>query len=81
MTNVLLRNVDEKLDKTLRLRAVEHGWTREAEIKSILAAAVATKPRKRPFSEALRAIPTLDVDVDTLFKRPEADSRPVDLDN
>lgn len=79
MTDILLRDVDEKLDKALRILAVEHGRTREAEIKSILEAAVEKKPQKRPFSEVLMAIPKIDEDIDELFKRSDSPTRSVDL--
>jgi plasmid stability protein len=80
MTDILLRNVDDKLDKALRIRAIEHGWTREAEIKTILESAVLKKPRKRAFSEVLLAIPKIDGDVDELFRRSGSGSRQVNLD-
>jgi plasmid stability protein len=80
MTDILLREVDDKLDKALRILAVEHGRTREAEIKSILEAAVSKKPRKRSFSDVLRAIPKIDGDVDELFTRSDSGGRQVNLD-
>ena len=80
MTDILLRNVDEALDKALRIQAIEHGRTREAEIKSILeTAVVARRPHKRSISEALMSIPKLD-DPDGLFKRPKSQTRSIDLD-
>jgi plasmid stability protein len=79
MTDILLRDIDERLDKALRILAVEHGRTREAEIKSILESAVSKNPRKRAFSEVLMAIPQLDADIDDLFRRPESGGRQVNL--
>ena len=79
MPNILLRNIDDKLDKALRIRAIEHGCTREAEIKSILTAAINTLPQQQPLSEVLMNIPKIDADVDELFKRADAISEDIDL--
>jgi plasmid stability protein len=35
MVDILIRNIDENLDKALKQRAHEHGCTPEAEIKAI----------------------------------------------
>jgi len=69
MTDILIRNVDEAVDRALRERATAHGRSREAEIKIILEAALSQKPRARSLAEALLAIPTLDADPDVLFER------------
>lgn len=81
MTDILLRDVDDALDKALRIQAIEHGRTREAEIKSILETAVVSRrPQKRSISEALMSIPKLDGDPEALFKRSESQTRSIDLD-
>lgn len=77
MTDILIRGVDESLDKALRIRAIQHGLTREAEIKAILEAAV-TKPQvKRSLAEALLAIPKIEgvQDIDDLFTRANSSAR------
>ncbi|MCY4428232.1 MAG: hypothetical protein OXC05_14565 [Halieaceae bacterium] len=78
MTDVLIRNIDETLDKALKLRALEHGRTREAEIKVILESVVSRSPEKRSLADALMDIPKLDNDAGHLFKRPRSSARNVD---
>jgi plasmid stability protein len=78
MVDILIRDIDEKLDKALKLRALEHGCTREAEIKAILQASVIKHPKKRSLANALLEIPKLDTDVDELFARPTSSSRETD---
>lgn len=78
MTDVLIRDIDETLDKALKLRALEHGRTREAEIKVILKSVVSRSPEKRLLAEALMDIPKLDADVGHLFKRPRSSARTMD---
>ena len=78
MTDILIRNVDEALDRALKLRAIENGRTREAEVKAILKAAITQAPQKRPLTEALMDIPKLDVDVDDLFGRSQSQARSTD---
>ena len=80
MPDILLRDVDPALDKALRHRAVEHGQTREAEIKVILESAVSKKIAKRSLSEVLMAIPKIDTDVDELFRRPDESARQTGFD-
>ena len=57
MRNILIRNVDDQLDQALRIRAVQHQRTREAEIKAILENAVGLTSTKKSMVEALMAIP------------------------
>jgi len=78
MTDILIRDIDENLDKALRIRAVEHGRTREAEIKIILKSVVAKRPKKRSLADALLDIPKLDVDTEELFKRSSSSARNMD---
>ena len=78
MSNILIRDIDEHLDKALRVRAIKHGLSREAEIKSILEAAVARQPKKRTLAEALMDIPKMDSDIDDLFKRSSSSAREPD---
>lgn len=78
MTDILIRDVDEALDRALRVNAARHGRTREAEIKAILQAAIEATSSKRPLAEALMDIPVLDADVDELFARSQSGARPED---
>ena len=68
MPDILIRDIDEQLDKALKYRAIEHGHTREAEIKAILRTAINKHPNKRTLAEALLAIPKINTDED-LFER------------
>ena len=45
MANVLIRNLSDEVHRAIRLRAVEHGCSTEAEIRSILESAV--RPAQR----------------------------------
>ena len=78
MTDILIRDIDNSLDKALKIRAIRHGRTREAEIKFILKSAVSRRLEKRSLADALMDIPKLDHDADDLFKRPAAYSRNTD---
>ncbi|MDE1462089.1 FitA-like ribbon-helix-helix domain-containing protein [Spartinivicinus poritis] len=80
MPNILIRDVDEKLDKALRVSAAHHNRTREAEIKAILEDAVTQKPRKRELADVLQELACLDdtYDIDELFGRSESPARDTD---
>lgn len=57
MTDLLVRNLDEKTLKALRLRASAEGRSVSAEAKAILTNGVCLKPRKKPsLIESLRGI-------------------------
>ena len=78
MTDILIRDIDNSLDKALKIRAIQHGRTREAEIKFILKSAVSRRPEKRSLADVLMDVPKLDIDTEELFKRPAAYSRNMD---
>jgi plasmid stability protein len=78
MTDILIRDIEEALDKALKVRAIEHGRTREAEIKVILKSVVSRRPKKRSLADALMDIPKLGADVNHLFKRPDSSARNMD---
>ncbi len=69
MTDLLVRNIDERLVRTLKERAGMHGRSAEAEHREILAAAL-TRPSKRGFAEVLAAMP--DIGDDTDFTRVQS---------
>jgi len=69
MTDLLVRNIDDALVRTLKERAGAHGRSAEAEHREILAAALA-QPRKRGFAEVVAAMP--DVGDDTDFARVQS---------
>ena len=78
MTDILIRDIDDQVDKALKIRAVEHGRTREAEIKHILKSTVLRRPEKRSLADALMDIPKLDLDEDDLLERPDVPARNTD---
>jgi len=47
MAMLTIRNIDDSLKKQIRIRAAEHGWSMEEEVRRILQQAIASaKPRK-----------------------------------
>ena len=71
MANLIVRNVDDKIIRALKMRAGRHGISAEAEHRKILAQAL-LKPRKRSFVEVIAAMPNVGKDSD--FERVEDDS-------
>lgn len=47
MASITIRNLDDEVKHKLRVRAAEHGCSMEAEVREILAEAVATDPEPR----------------------------------
>jgi plasmid stability protein len=62
-TNLVVRNVDESIVKTLKEQAARHGRSAEAEHREILKAAL-QQPRKRSFNEVLASMPNVGLDSD-----------------
>ncbi len=44
MASITIRNLDDEVKHKLRIRAAEHGCSMEAEVREILAEAVANEP-------------------------------------
>ncbi len=63
MANLLVRDVDEALVKTLKQRAGRHGRSAEAEHRAILAAALG-RTRRRSFAQVLASMPNVGRDED-----------------
>jgi plasmid stability protein len=63
MANLIVRNVDEKIIKALKLRAGRRGTSAEAEHRDILAQAL-LRSRKRSFAEVIAAMPNVGKDSD-----------------
>jgi plasmid stability protein len=78
VTAISIRNLDPEVKARLRVRAAEHGHSMEAEIRAILAEAVAEK-RPRGFFDALRAIALEHGGVDLNLRRDDYRQRPIDL--
>ena len=47
MASITVRNLDDNVKHKLRIRAAEHGCSMEAEVREILAEAVAAEPKPR----------------------------------
>jgi plasmid stability protein len=67
-TNLIVRNVDAEVVKSLKERAARNGRSAEAEHRAILDAAL-RRPRKRSISEVLASIPNVGRDSDFEFDR------------
>jgi plasmid stability protein len=67
-TNLIVRNVDAEIVKSLKEQAARHGRSAEAEHRKILEAAL-RRPRKRSLSEVLASMPNIGRDSDFEFRR------------
>jgi plasmid stability protein len=73
MANLVVRNIDDEVVRTLKARAGKHGISAEAEHRRILEAAL-LRPKKKSFSEVLKSIPNVGLDAD--FERAENGEAP-----
>ncbi len=62
-TNLIVRNVDEDIVKSLREQAARNGRSAEAEHREILKSAL-KRPKKRTFNEILASMPNVGRDSD-----------------
>ncbi len=62
-TNLIVRNVDARIVRSLKERAARNGRSAEAEHRAILEAAL-RRPRKRSLYEVLAAMPNVGKDSD-----------------
>jgi plasmid stability protein len=62
-TNLIVRNVDQEIVKSLKESAARHGRSAEAEHRAILEAAL-RRPRKRSLYEVLASMPNVGEDSD-----------------
>ena len=78
MTAISIRNLDSDVKARLRIRAAEHGRSMEAEIRAILADAVA---EQRPVGlfDAIRAVSLEHGGVDLELPPRKRRQRPVEL--
>ncbi|MGA2569134.1 MAG: hypothetical protein ABSF23_01320 [Terracidiphilus sp.] len=67
-TNLIVRNVEVEIVKSLKEQAARNGRSAEAEHRAILREAL-RRPRKRSFSEVLASIPNVGRDSDFEFSR------------
>jgi antitoxin FitA len=62
-TNLIVRNVQPEIVKSLKEQAAKNGRSAEAEHRAILEAAL-KRPRKRSVSEVLASMPNVGLDSD-----------------
>ena len=62
-TNLIVRDVDQEIVKSLKEKASRNGLSVAAEHRAILKAAL-SRPRKRSFNEVLASIPNVGLDSD-----------------
>ena len=53
MASLTIRNLDENVKKQLRIRAAEHGWSMEEEVREILRQAMAVSALPRKLGDAI----------------------------
>ena len=63
MTNLLVRNIDDKVIRALKARAGKHGVSAESEHRKILES-VLMHPQKKNFAEVLATMPDIGNDQD-----------------
>ena len=77
MSQLIVRNLDEKVVRELRLRAARHGRSAEAEHREILREALLPKAGRQPLKDYLLTMPSVGDDRD--FARLADRGREVDL--
>jgi len=74
MANLVVRNIDEKIVKALKLQAGKKGISAEAEHRNLLASALLT-PQRRSFAEVIQSIPPVGHDDDFSPQQNEVPNR------
>lgn len=74
---LIVRNLDERVIRELKLRAARHGCSAEAEHREILRQALLACGDEKPLKDFLLAIPQVGEDAD--FARPADRGRKVDF--
>ena len=72
MASLTIRNLDENVKKQLRIRAAEHGWSMEEEVREILRQAMAVPALPRKLGDAIhRRVPELGgVEIEPFPREP-----------
>ena len=47
MAQIIVRNIDDDIKASLKVRASQHGWSMEEEVRQILRLAVSAEPQTR----------------------------------
>jgi antitoxin FitA len=77
MNQLIVRNLEDKVVRELRLRAARHGRSAEAEHREVLREALFPPKGKRSLKELLLAMPPVGEDSD--FERSPDPGRDVEL--
>ena len=64
MGQLIVRNVDDRLVRELKIRAARHGRSMEAEHREILRANLGLSPARTSFKDLLSAMPDVGRDED-----------------
>lgn len=75
MGQLIVRNVDEKLIRALKVRAAQKRRSAEAEHREILREALASRRSRRTLKDAILDMPAVGEDAD--FERPKDFGRKV----
>ncbi len=74
MANLIVRNIDDKIAKALKVRASQHGVSAEAEHRRIREQ-VLTRPTKSSFAKVLSQIPNVGKDSDFARAQNEPEAK------
>lgn len=66
-TNLVVRNIDEKIALALKKQAASHGRSAEAEHREILKS-VLQRPKRRSVAEIFSSLPNVGEDTDFNFR-------------
>ena len=77
MANLIVRNIDDRIARALKIRAREHGVSAEAEHRRILEE-VLIRPERRSFVDVLGEIPDVGTDEDFARAQEEETREPFD---
>jgi plasmid stability protein len=81
MASITVRNLDEAIKRRLRMRAAQHGWSMEQEIRRILQESVSEQTAQGNFAERVHSR-FADIGVDQLPVPPRRPARvPPAFDN
>jgi len=64
MGQLIVRNVDDRLVRELKIRAARHGRSMEAEHREILRVHLGPEPARVSFRDLLKAMPDVGEDAD-----------------
>jgi plasmid stability protein len=79
MGQLIVRNVDDRLVRELKIRAVRHGRSMEAEHREILRASLGQSSARTSFKDLLSAMPDVGRDEDLAPMRDLPRDLPRDL--